>query len=289
MIKSMTAFARETLETDTESFTWEIRSLNHRYFEVHCRLPETLKSLEPTLREALRSKLSRGKLECSLRIKHNETNTLNNLNVDNHHLNKLKEALTEVENTIGPLRQPTTLDILAWPGVLLTPQESDEEQLKFALLTFENALTQLIESREKEGTDLQKFVQNRIEQATDIVKKIQDELPELLQHQRQQWITRIEEITDEVDNHRLEQELAMMAQKLDIAEEIDRLNTHLSAVNKAIHQNKPVGRRLDFLMQELNREANTLSAKALSISLTNHAVELKVLIEQMREQIQNIE
>ena len=290
MLKSMTSFARETLEEQGESYTWEIRSLNHRYLEVQCRLPESLRHLEPEIREKIRTHLARGKLECSLRVKKDEQSPSQaSFDIDLTTLAQMQEALQIIEQHVGPLRQPTAVDILQWPGIIASPAEDVDSQKKRAQTLFEKTLQQLIVQREKEGQTLARFIQERVDQALKIVEQVNQDMPQLLALQKEQLTNRVQEVVQEVDQQRLEQELVILTQKCDIAEELDRLTTHLNEVSNILKQSKPIGRRLDFLMQELNREANTLSAKSLATSITNCAVELKVLIEQMREQVQNIE
>lgn len=289
MTRSMTAFARQEAEHPWGSLIWEIRSVNHRYLEPHLRLPESLRDLEGSLREKLRKTLSRGKVECTLRF-HPEAQA-QQLTVNTEFAKELIAAADEVAalSLSGNTQPMNPLDVLRWPGVLQDAQ-IDMDQVKAEALTlFGSALDDLVAGREREGAELNNLIEQRLLSIAEIVVEVRSKLPEILQAQRDNLRSRLDELKDELDEGRLEQEMVMLAQKADVDEEMDRLNTHVQEVRRVLKQKGPIGRRLDFLMQELNREANTLSSKSIVAETTQCAVELKVLIEQMREQIQNIE
>ena len=288
MVHSMTAFSRQQLEREWGSLTWEIRSVNHRYLEPNIRLPENFRSLENPIRKQLRDKLYRGKIECQLKLRTVEANKIDwQLNLDL--ISQLTKANSEINNNIGGEYQLSSLDILKWPGVI-SDQSIDEEIFnKEAMGLFEKALDDLMVVREREGASLRDAILKRIASIQGIIDSIQAKMPFIILKQKENLLNKLEELKTEFEPTRLEQEIAVLAQKADVDEELDRLNSHLQEVKRVLDSSGQIGRRLDFLMQELNREANTLSSKSIVVETTQNAVELKVLIEQMREQIQNIE
>lgn len=284
---SMTAFARTDLQTDTGSFTWEIRSVNSRYLELHFRLPETLRAVESQVREVLRKSLHRGKVECSLKFTPQVLSQ--GMNVNETLVSQLNAAADHVHSIIGPGNALDALEILKWPGVLMQPALDSQAIEQDAMQAFEVTLTQLIEMREREGAALAQFISQRIDGIAEQVAKVKALLPQILQAQREALLNKLADLKQQVDPDRFEQEMVIVLQKADVDEELDRLDAHLDEVARILKHKGAVGRRLDFMMQELNREANTLSSKSISHLTTQIAVELKVLIEQMREQVQNIE
>lgn len=289
MLRSMTAFARTDLRQEWGSLTWEIRSVNHRYLEPQFRLPESLKELEPELRELLRNSIKRGKLECNLKFQPEAQAASGALHLNLELAQDMNRVLNQINRLLDNPAHINAFDILQWPGVLQV-EETDLEPVKEeALRLFEEALDRLIEIREREGQHLRPLIEDRLDQIVKIVAQVRDLLPEILQRQREAILARFEELQIELDPNRLEQEMVLLAQKADVAEELDRLDAHVKEVRATLNSRDAVGRRLDFLMQELNREANTLSSKSIVTETTRSAVDLKVLIEQMREQIQNIE
>ena len=287
MTRSMTAFTRQETQASWGSLVWEIRSVNHRYLEPHLRLPDSLRELEGSLREKLRQSLSRGKVECTLRFVP-ETQQ-QNLSVDRDYAAQLIAAAEDVRRLMSDSQPLSPLEVLRWPGVL-RESELDMAAVKLAARAlFDQALTDLAQGRQREGADLALLVEQRLEAIDRVVVEVRNRLPQILQAQRDNLRTRLSELLTEIDETRIEQEIALLAQKADVDEELDRLSTHVQEVRRVLKQKDPIGRRLDFLMQELNREANTLSSKSIVTDTTQCAVELKVLIEQMREQIQNIE
>lgn len=287
MTHSMTAFARQEHNGPYGTLTWEIRSVNHRYLEPHLRLPDSLRALEGQVRELLRKGLSRGKVECSLRLVEADSEATGSLNLE-----RAQHVINAAEQIAALISQPAALnplEVLQQPGVLSRP-EADSEQLQAdALQLFKQALEQLKESRAREGAELARLIDDRLDSIEQEARTLSAAIPDMLDIQRQKIINRCQEIALDIDPQRLEQELVMLAQRSDVAEELDRLLTHVREVRRVLQSREAVGRRLDFLMQELNREANTLGSKAIDVRTTQASVNIKVLIEQMREQIQNIE
>jgi len=288
MVASMTAFARKQQEFDWGSMSWEIRSVNHRFLEPGIRLPDNLRGLEPIVRETLRKAVNRGKVDVQLRIQYKtETPTLPALN--STLVSQLSTLSSQVQS-LCPEAQPLRVsDVLRWPGVLDDTGPDDERLQADALKLLQDTLLDFIESRQREGEELSLLILQRLRAIRDIVQSIRQRLPEILARQQDNIRARLDSLKQELDPARLEQEIVLLAHKSDVDEELDRLLTHVAEVERVLKTAEPIGRRLDFLMQELNREANTLSSKSIVAETTLSAVELKVLIEQMREQIQNIE
>ncbi|MGM0701921.1 MAG: YicC/YloC family endoribonuclease [Pseudomonadota bacterium] len=286
-VHSMTAFARLSREASWGSLQLELRSVNQRYLEPHFRLPETLRDLEPGFREALRSRLARGKVECTLRFEAESAD--DTLTVNSERLAALAAALGEVRTALPQAAMPDALALLDHPGVLES-RGTDLDTVKAeATALFDAALAELLAARAREGEKLATLIHSRLAGVREQVAEVRRLMPQILERQRTQLLERLETVKAELDPQRLEAELTLLAQKADVDEELDRLVAHVSEVERQLGQPGPKGRRLDFLMQELNREANTLSSKSVVADTTRCAVELKVLIEQMREQIQNIE
>ena len=285
---SMTAFSRQQSEQEWGSLTWEIRSVNHRYLEVSLRLPDLFRGLENSIRGAVRKKLSRGKIECQLRYKAGES-FQSELHLNRALIQKLIQANMEIEQLTGASTVLSSTEILRWPGVI-QDQEFDITAIeKPAFELFGDALEDLVASRQREGEELKGFIQKRIASIRKIVSTVKTAMPEILAAQRQNLADKLDALKADLEPSRLEQEITLLAQKADVDEELDRLASHLNEVERVLSNAGQKGRRLDFLMQELNREANTLSSKSIVAETTLSAVELKVLIEQMREQIQNVE
>ncbi len=287
MVHSMTAFARVEQAGTHGTLSWELRSVNHRYLEPHLRLPDAFRDLEGAVREALRQGLSRGKAECTLRFA--EETAGKSLQVDQE---RARQLVAAAEGVAALIRQPAPLDplaVLAWPGVLVADSADPQALNAAALEAFGQALEQLKAGRSREGQELAKLLNDRLDAMLVEVGNLRELVPTMLANQRQKILDRFAELKAELDPQRLEQELVLLAQKSDVAEELDRLATHVGEVRRVLKAGGAAGRRLDFLMQELNREANTLGSKAFDPRSTQAAVNLKVLIEQMREQVQNIE
>ena len=284
MTKSMTAFAR----SESGHISWEIRSVNHRYLEVGLKVPDAFRSLEISLRNKLKARLNRGKIDCQLRIGHSQASEAS-LSIDEKLLEDLTGALATIIPKLETVAPVNPLEVLKWPGLLSEPTEDEESIKKTVVELFDSALAQLIEMRSSEGAELRKIILEKLADLRSIVEQAATEAPIISARQRDKMISKLNDLNIDADPGRIEQELVIMAQKSDVAEELDRLNTHIEEVSATLDSKEAVGRRLDFLMQELNREANTLSSKAVATNTTIQAVELKVAIEQMREQIQNIE
>ena len=288
MTFSMTAFSRQQQEQEWGSLTWEIRSVNHRYLEANVRLPESFRALENAVREAVRKRLTRGKVECQLRFQ-SEASVSTELHLNRPLIQQLVQANVEIEQITGTSSSLSNMEVLRWPGVI-EEQDFDRTTIeKQALTLFTAALDDLVATREREGAELQGFIKQRIDSIREIVVSVREKMPEILAKQKKALLGRLHDLQAELEPTRLEQEVSLLAQKADVEEELDRLDSHLNEVARVLNAKGQKGRRLDFLMQELNREANTLSSKSIVVETTLSAVELKVLIEQMREQIQNIE
>ncbi|KRT53868.1 YicC/YloC family endoribonuclease [endosymbiont of Ridgeia piscesae] len=289
MVSSMTAFARQEYRGELGVMSWEIRSVNHRYLEMHLRLPEELRVLESGVRERIAAKLGRGKLDCSLKFVPGKTAAAD-LQVNSRLLSQLLAAGDEIASVMGGAATIQVMDLLRWPGVLEEQERDFAPIAQQAMELLEQTLDSLQQARQREGARLAETVMQRRHAMQDQVAQVRELMPKVLQSVRQKIRQRLEEVMAELDEARLEQEMALLAQRLDVDEEMDRLDTHLQELEWIISEvSEPVGRRLDFLMQELNREANTLTSKSNDVEVTRIAVEMKVLIEQMREQTQNIE
>ncbi|MDG6790997.1 YicC/YloC family endoribonuclease [Glaesserella parasuis] len=287
MIYSMTAFAHLELKKEWGNAVWEIRSVNQRFLETYFRLPEAFRNLEMTLRERLRTTLTRGKVECSLRIELN-ANQNNGLALNQEYAKQVISSLQWLKETAQE-GEINLVDILRFPGVV-DNQNQDLDQISQDLLDgFEQILVEFIAMRGREGTNLQALIQQRLDAIATEATKVQAQMPSVLQWQKDRLQQRFDELNLQLDPQHLEQEMVLLAQKVDVAEELDRLQLHVKETTSILKKGGAVGRKLDFMMQELNREANTLASKSINADVTNSAVELKVLIEQMREQIQNLE
>jgi len=288
MIKSMTAFARESRTGDVGELTWEVRTVNHRFLEPHIRLPEELRGLDTQVRNRLAARLQRGKVDCTLRYAP-AVGAANAIRINRPFVEQLLAAGRELGALTGRAQEPTPFDLLRWPGVV-QETEPDLDQLGAeALALLEQTLDSLLETREREGARLAQLLRERCERLGESAARVRERLPEVLAGVRQRLADRLTELRAELDPTRLEQEIALVAARLDVDEELDRLGAHIEEVLDVLTRDEPVGRRLDFLMQELNREANTLGSKSADVAVTREAVEMKVLIEQMREQVQNLE
>ena len=284
----MTAYGRVENSEGQNSISCEIRSVNHRYSEISIRMPEELRPLEQKIRDHISGKIKRGKIECNIRIeKHNAYNEALSINQDL--LKNIIEAAKRINSDLSTSAPLDSLDLLRWPGVLekSTLDVKEIDKLLFPLVN--EAIDIVIDTRQREGEKIKKMLTDRCTKIKEIINNVKKQIPDILKNYRKKLTQRVQEISVEIDNDRLEQELLFLSQKADIEEEIDRLGAHVDEVVRVIDRKEPVGRRLDFLMQEMNRESNTLGSKSNHIYTSNASVELKVVIEQMREQIQNIE
>lgn len=288
MIRSMTAYAGNEAQIGDSTINCELRSVNHRYCDITLKLPDHLRFIEAELRAVIAAKISRGKIECALSYKNQVKNGQGfNINIDA--VNALLAATDQIEeHMLAPLSF-SALDVLSFPGIQQEPSTDKTHLNEQITHLVKQTLAQFLEVREREGAQLKALIEERCIKMQGFVVKAGQRIPEVLLLVRNKLKDKITELVAQPDFDRLEQELVMLAQKLDITEELDRLNTHITEVLRVLKEKEPVGRRLDFLMQELNREANTLGSKSTDKEMTQIAIELKVLIEQMREQIQNIE
>jgi len=287
-IRSMTAFARVEHQAGWGNLVWEIRSVNHRYLDIGTRLPEELRSLEAAIREAIQTRVKRGKVDCHL---HFQTDSTQNqqFRLNQSVAEQLWQTIQAVNHITGNTHPPDALAMLNWQGILETVPLDTAQISTDALAQLDIGLTQLISQREREGQQLAELIAQRCTGITQEVAKVRANLPDILQAQRLRLETKLAEFKETLDAERVEQEMVLLAQKSDVNEELDRMEAHISEVEQILRSDEPVGRRLDFIVQELHREANTLGAKANHLNTTRSAVELKVLIEQVREQTQNIE
>ncbi|GAL14015.1 protein YicC [Vibrio astriarenae] len=288
MIFSMTAYARKEVKGDWGTAIWEIRSVNQRYLETYFRMPEQFRGLEPVLRERFRKRLARGKVECALRFEANPA-AKGELTINETLAKQVVDAANQIMAITGESSRLNPFQVMQWPGVMETP-EQDMDAINTTLLkAFDDALGEFIEARGREGENMKALIDQRLEAITSEVTKVRARMPEILEWQRERLLGKFEDAKVDLDPTRVEQELILLAQKSDVAEELDRLDSHVKEATNILKKGGAVGRRLDFMMQEFNRESNTLASKSISTDITASGVELKVLIEQMREQIQNIE
>jgi uncharacterized protein (TIGR00255 family) len=288
MIYSMTGFAALERKTAAGTLLLDLRAVNHRYLEVHMRMDETLRSFEPAMREAIGARLGRGKVECRVTLVA-PADTAANGEVNTAILDQLASLTAVVQQRFPQSRPLSVADILRWPGVLATEQVSGEALSADLIATLQQCLQDLADSRAREGEKLKALILERVTAMETQVAKVRPLLPALMQAYQERLAQRLREAMQTIDDERIRQELALFAQKIDVDEELGRLTTHLQEVRRILGAGGAVGKRLDFLMQELNREANTLGSKSVSTETSQVSMELKVLIEQMREQIQNLE
>ncbi|MEJ2345643.1 MAG: YicC family protein [Gammaproteobacteria bacterium] len=284
----MTAFARREQRADWGVLTWELRSLNHRFLEVATRLPDELRGLEAAVRERVAQTLGRGKVECGLRLQR-AGGARGGVALNDDLLRRVLELAREVDGMHANPAPLGAMEIMRWPGVVEEVEQDLEPISAAALELLDAALAELVATREREGERLRAIVEQRCAAMAQLAADVRAHLPEIRTQVRTRLEERLAEMQVQAEPGRVEQELVLQLQKLDVDEELDRLQTHLQEVADVLGRDEPVGRRLDFLMQELNREANTLGSKSAVVETTRAAVELKVLIEQMREQVQNIE
>jgi uncharacterized protein (TIGR00255 family) len=284
----MTAFAASEGESSGFHLGWEIRTVNHRHLDIALRLPEPFRALEPELRARITQHLKRGRVEATLQCRRGaEAAEIPAVNLEL--ARRLIDAIHQVEPLLSAPALVSALDVLRWPGVLGEQETLPETLWEAAGNLLEEALHKLVAAREREGAQLAGLISGRCQSMHEQVARARERLPAVLDGLRERMRMRVEEVCASADPTRLEQEMALLVQRLDVAEEMDRLTEHLDEVGRVLRQTEPVGRRLDFLMQELNREANTLGSKSQDAQTTRASVEMKVLIEQMREQIQNLE
>jgi uncharacterized protein (TIGR00255 family) len=287
-INSMTGFGRLEIAINGDQLQWEIRSVNHRYLEIQMKLPDAFRVMEADFRQLITEKVKRGKLDAVLSWKQaDDSCTGKSLN-----MTRVRQIIDQLESIAAEIKNPapmSAVDVLRSPGVLEEETIDAQTLGKAALDALRSTVDELCDNRAREGTKLQQMLEQRCIEILALVADVRSRLPSVLIEIRKKLEQRVESLQAKLDNERVEQELVIIAQKLDVSEELDRLEAHIEEVRSTFRQGQPVGRRLDFLMQELNREANTLGSKSADSQTTQQAVDLKVLIEQMREQVQNVE
>lgn len=287
MTRSMTGFARHEAQGEWGELVWELKSVNHRYLDISPRLPEALRALEPAIRERVGARVGRGKVEVTARL--NLMRPEQEVEIDTERLAAVSAAIDSVRAQVIDSRSPDALRLLDFPGVQREASPDTEALQTAALEALDKALSDLCDMREAEGVRLTEMLTSRSESIREHAEAARQRVPVVRAEQAEKLRTRLAELDVEADPARVETELVMATQRMDVAEELDRLEAHIEALHQALGRSEPIGRRLDFLMQEFNREANTLGSKSADSEMTGHAVEMKVLIEQMREQVQNIE
>lgn len=286
MITSMTGFARRERSGPWGTLVCELRSVNHRFLEAGFRLPDELRSAEPELRQILMRELRRGKVDCTVSYRPAPERALE---IDREALERLLVRVREVSTAVPGTPTVNVLDVLRWPGVLRDTQSGGEELLEAVRDLFAGTVQELVAARAREGVRLRELIEQRCAALESFVAQVRARLPEVQTRARARLDEKLADLAASVDKDRLEQEIAIIMQRLDVDEELDRLSGHIAEIRRIVGANEPAGRRLDFLMQELNREANTLSSKSQDLETTRAAVDMKVIIEQMREQVQNVE
>lgn len=288
MIKSMTAFAHKEVDIEWGRIGCELRSFNHRYLEVSVRTPEELRPLEASVRERISAMMKRGKIDCTLRFKPG-AGIASQMNLNKPLISRLLKLGHEIDGMMFNPGRVTSMDVLRWPGALQESELNSEQLHAHTLALVDEVLQELNDTRVREGGRISEVITQRCIIMTNLIPPARQRIPEILRVQREKLLSRLAEVRATLDSDRIEQELVLLAQKMDVEEELDRLSMHLAEVTRVLGQAEPVGRRLDFLMQELHREANTLGSKSADIEITRAAVDMKVLIEQIREQVQNVE
>ena len=285
---SMTSFARSQFDGEWGRGVWELRSVNHRYSEVFVRLPEEFRALEATVRERVGRSVKRGKVDCTLRFE-TAQGELSEIRVNEQAAGELVKATRKIAAMIGDDVPINPLDVLRWPGVTEVEELDLDAVSKAVLDVLDEALKEFLDTRRREGDKLKVIIANRLDGIRQQIEILDARVPAIIDSIRERYEQKIRDLANGLDESRVEQECALLVQRLDVAEELDRLRAHVEEVARVLDADEPIGRRLDFLMQELNREANTLGSKSAHIDTAGASVELKVLIEQIREQVQNLE
>jgi len=288
MIRSMTGFARRERQGPWGALICELRTVNHRYLEISLRLPDELKTLDNDIRQTIGAALRRGKVDASLYLK-SSSGTIRSIEIDTSLLDELLARVADIRGRGVSTAEVNPLDLLRWPGVIRDTEIDSKPVLAAALELLREALTELNDTRHREGQRIRELLLSRCTAMRSQVEFVKTRLPDISQRIRDRIVERISQLGVTPDQERLEQELVLYAHKMDVDEELDRLAGHIDEVSSVLDSSEPAGRRLDFLMQELNREANTLSSKSQDAETTRAAVDMKVFIEQMREQVQNVE
>ena len=284
----MTAYSRVSSDNDLGTVTWELKSVNNRYLDASLRMPEDFRFLDGPLRERLGKRVRRGKLDGTLRIESTQR-AAGAIELNLELVEQIAKACRQIDGVLYDAGRVSPLDILRWPGVMESNAPEPGEASAAILAAFDTALDEFVDSRKREGERLAELIEQRLASIETIVAGVREVLPDVIAAGRERLENKLADIRDQLDSSRVEAEIVLFSQKVDVAEEVDRLDAHVSEVRRVLTLKEPIGRRLDFLMQELNREANTLGSKSVDTRTTGASVELKVLIEQMREQIQNLE
>ncbi|TVS12449.1 MAG: YicC family protein [Wenzhouxiangella sp.] len=289
MIRSMTAYAQRSAEAGSGQLTWELRSVNQRYLDLSLRLPEDFRILEPDIRQAFKQRVNRGKIEAGLRFHADPALESARLRLNEELADGLGRLIGQLGRHTPGAAQPDMAHLLGWPGLVIQERPDFDSERGAAMDLLDQALAALVEAREQEGRAIAGMIESRLAGIEAQVAEVRKHLPAIRAGLEQRFRDRLAALEHPVDPGRIEQEIVLQLQKLDVDEELDRLAVHVAEIRRVMNLDEPVGRRLDFLMQELNREANTLGSKAAVVETGQAAIELKVLIEQMREQIQNVE
>ena len=284
----MTAYSRVSSDNDLGTVTWELKSVNNRYLDASLRMPEDFRFLDGPLRERLGKRVRRGKVDGTLRIESTQR-AAGAIELNLELVEQIAKACRQIDGVLYDAGRVSPLDILRWPGVMESNAPEPGEASAAILAAFDTALDEFVDSRKREGERLAELIEQRLASIETIVAGVREVLPDVIAAGRERLENKLADIRDQLDSSRIEAEIVLSSQKVDVAEEVDRLDAHVSEVRRVLTLKEPIGRRLDFLMQELNREANTLGSKSVDTRTTGASVELKVLIEQMREQIQNLE
>lgn len=284
----MTAYSRVSSDNDLGTVTWELKSVNNRYLDASLRMPEDFRFLDGPLRERLGKRVRRGKVDGTLRIESTQR-AAGAIELNLELVEQIAKACRQIDGVLYDAGRVSPLDILRWPGVMESNAPEPSEASAAILAAFDTALDEFVDSRKREGERLAELIEQRLASIETIVAGVREVLPDVIAAGRERLENKLADIRDQLDSSRIEAEIVLFSQKVDVAEEVDRLDAHVSEVRRVLTLKEPIGRRLDFLMQELNREANTLGSKSVDTRTTGASVELKVLIEQMREQIQNLE
>ncbi|MGH8495660.1 MAG: YicC/YloC family endoribonuclease [Gammaproteobacteria bacterium] len=288
MIQSMTGFARRERPVASDTLAWELRSINHRFLDLSFRLPEEFRRFEPRFRRTVMAALRRGKVDCSLQLQRAPRGPAG-LQINEALAARIIESARVVGGLMTAPGAVNPIDILRWPGVVEEPRTNFDPLQAAATELLEGALEELGAARREEGTRIHAMLESRLSALDGLLREVRARLPEAHARIREKTLDRVRQLGIDTANDRLEQELVLLAQRLDVAEELDRFESHLTAMRYTLAGAEPAGRRLDFLLQELNREANTLASKSQDVDTTRAAVDMKVLIEQLREQVQNVE
>lgn len=289
MIHSMTAYASRSEAGSLGQLAWELRSINQRYLDLSLRLPEEFRGLEPAVRARCKQRFSRGKIEIGLRYVPDPAQAASAMSLEASRARSLLDLHRELADMAGSAAEPDLVALMSWPGLVVEQRPDLEDEHQRALSLLDACLDDLTAARAQEGEAIDAMIRTRLDGVADQVGHVRQHLPAVREALEQRFAQRLESLSAEVEPGRMEQEIALQLTKLDVDEELDRLDAHVAEIRRVLDLEEPVGRRLDFLMQELNREANTLGSKAVTSDTSGVAVELKVLIEQMREQIQNVE